>query len=213
MRRSARAAARDPRRGLGRGAAPHLALRLKLAARDVLLDREEGAGSRAAGGELLRAVAALLLAGCVIVAAFALGVAFERGRPDALPVAEGPGLVAIPSPPARVPAGSGEGASSVTRDPATGAAWQRVLLEAARDHLRAGEAAKARSFFLRSAAMAPRSALATAARLGAAEALLAQGRRPEAREELERLRREVRGGVQPGDAAQLQQISELLQQE
>lgn len=201
----------DQLRGV-RGALPplhppaHLAVHLKLAARDALLHDLQGG---APGRSVLGATAALLLAACVAATAFALGVAYERGQPARLEPVEGD-VVTIPSPPGAAP-NPAPGHPRGGQDPATGAAWQRVLLEAGRDRLEAGQAAQARTFFLRSAAMAPATALATAARIGAAEALARQGQRPAARAELEALRTEVRGGVQPGDAAHLQRIAELLQ--
>ena len=64
-------------------------------------------------------------------------------------------------------------------------------------------------FFRRSAEMAPESSLATAAEVGAAEALLRLGNREQARAELERARRAILAGARFGNAALLQRIHEL----
>lgn len=196
-------------------AAPtHLQDRLKLAARDELLTRAPGGRTPGRGGAL-QLVAATILAACVTLAGFALGVAYERRRaPAPAPRLEqrasdppAPGEppwieVNAPSPPGL----------RLSPTPQPPEAWQRVLHDAACERLRTGDLRAAREFFLRAAQMAPTSPVAAAAELGAAEAALRLGEAEQARRELDLLQQRIRAGVRVGDAALLQRAAELAQE-
>lgn len=183
-----------------------LGARLKLLARDHLLEREAPLPPDRRGGPLHLALVAVL--GMVLVG-FGLGVAYERQRgPSAatprptIPFLEPPaGPEDLPRDPPR-PSGS-------AIPPRAGPAWQRVLYDAALERQASERLAEAEQYFRRAAAVAPRGPLAGSARLGLVEVLLRQERRTEARSELEQLRRELQAGLIPGGAPLLQRAAEL----
>lgn len=192
---------------------PLLAARLKLAARDELLDR--GAGASSSGmdgppppplGSVLRLVAVIVLAACVGLVGYALGVSSRPNDADRLSLPRT--ATDVPTPawvdpepprqPPRVPPRSPE-------------AWQRVLFDSAIGLREQGEPRQAAEFFLRSISAAPEGPLAAAAMVGRAEALLQLGEKAEAMQLLEDARRGILGGVLVGGPTLLQRISELSQ--
>lgn len=191
---------------------PLLAARLKLAARDELLDRRGVADGPPPPplGSVLRLVAAVVLAACVGVIGFALGVS---SRPSssadetrltvprtATDVGTTPAWVDPEPPrgPPRVPPRSPE-------------AWQRVLFDSAVGLREQGDARQAAEFFLRSISVAPEGPMAAAAMVGRAEALLQVGERAEAATLLEEARRGILAGRLVGGPTLLQRIAELAE--
>lgn len=200
-----------------------LGTRLKLMARDELLSagpREQKAEVSAAGGPLHLAAVGLLAA-CLI--GFGLGIAFQRRQADRLPpppppspsVAVNP-IPALPVPrdPDELPEGPGVIEATDPTPPVAvprrGAAWQRVMYDAGYARLQQGKLEDARTFLLRAAAVDPDGALAAAAEVGAAEALLRQGRRQDALAELEAVRRAILAGKRYATGSVLQRIAELV---
>lgn len=201
---------------------PTLGTRLKLTARDQLIDEKVAlVPAHARGGSLHLAVTGIL-AGCVCLAGFTLGIAYERTRPapsdPALP-AQGEELPPLDVPKAPADLGAKEEPEWIEINDKTGgkrpsvprrsAAWQRVLLDAGRAALKRGKPGKARQFFLRAAAVDPDGSLTSAAQVSAAEALLQLGEREKASQELEATRRAIIAGTRYGNAALLQRITEL----
>lgn len=194
-----------------------LGTRLKLMARDELL--AEGPAPLGAAGGPLHLAAVAVLAACLV--GFALGIAFERRQPQpsptqangraaasrtpTLPVPDGPAQL----PPETLPIGADPPPTPV---PGAGTAWQRVLYDAGQARLQANRLAEARTFFARAAALDPQGSLAAAAEVGAAEALLRQGKRADALKELEATRRAILAGKRYGTGAVLQRIAELVQE-
>lgn len=203
---------------------PLLGWRVKLAARDALLNGDPDALPQDRRGLFLPLLTAGLLATLLALTAFALGVAVgrraaRRGSPPALPLPEVPDADAVrPAEPGPgEPRELGAEADGLPRPPRraldvpqASVAWQRVLLDAARARLAKGELRAAREFFVHAARIAPRGPLAAAARLGAAEAALRAGRSQTAAHELQALRKELLAGLLSGDAALLQRLDELL---
>ncbi|MBX3471472.1 MAG: hypothetical protein KF878_31855 [Planctomycetes bacterium] len=189
---------------------PLLAARLKLAARDELLDR--GAPTFAPPPRdpaTLRLVSALVLAGCVGLVGFALGVSWRPAPPD-----PGPGLLRAPGTPTEVPTPPDWAEPEPTRPPPRVAprspeAWQRVLFDTAASQRQQGDTRQALEFFRRARAVAPEGPLAAAAMVGEAEALLRLGARGEAAGLLEEARRGILGGRLAGGPGLLQRIAEL----
>ncbi|MCO5170517.1 MAG: tetratricopeptide repeat protein [Planctomycetes bacterium] len=189
---------------------PLLAARLKLAARDELLDR--GAPSFAPAAPepaTLRVVSAVVLAACVGLVGFALGTAW---RPAA--TAPEPGVLRPPGAPAELPPAPDWAEPEPTRPPPRAAprspdAWQRVLFDSAANLRRQGETRQALEFFRRARAVAPEGPLAAAAMVGEAEALLRMGEAAEAARLLEEARRGILGGRLAGGPGLLQRIAEL----
>ncbi|HBP22242.1 MAG TPA: hypothetical protein DEA08_31225 [Planctomycetes bacterium] len=199
-----------------------LGTRLKLMARDELLStapREQKAEIGAAGGPLHLAAVGLLAA-CLI--GFGLGIAFQRRQADRLPpppptpsVAFSPTpALPIPRDPDELPEGPGVIEATDPTPPVAvprrGAAWQRVMYDAGYARLQQGKLEDARTFLLRAAAVDPEGALAAAAEVGAAEALLRQGRREDALAELEAVRRAILAGKRYATGSVLQRIAELV---
>jgi hypothetical protein len=194
-----------------------LGARIKLAARDELLSKRASPFAR---GGSFHLVAVVILAVCVGIAGFGLGIAYERvperptpppdmGQPS-LPLPDDPSDVggagpdwADPSPPAD------SGLGPVPRAPQ---AWQRVLFDAGSGKLEAQDFSDAREFFRRSAAVAPEGPLAAAARVGAAECSLRLGRLEEAGRILNEVEAGIRGGELHGGAHLLQRIHDLKQE-
>ena len=150
-----------------------------------------------------------ILGACL--AGFGLGVTFERrqregqGPQKTLP----PGALIFPSrSPAATPSKPPRPFGSAV-PPQARAGWQLRLHEAGEERLAKGRWEDAEAFFRRAAAVLPRGPLAGSARAGAAEALIRQDKRGQAREELELLRRELHAGLVPGGAPVLQRVAEL----
>ncbi len=191
---------------------PLLTARVKLAARDALLEARGPAPSSAAPApDRWLLLLALGLAACLGVVGFGLGVGWERTRAappggDAtLPVPAAPGDADAPTPAWVEP----EPPRRAPTPPRAPEAWQRVLFDAATGRLARGDAAGARSFFERARAVAPDGPLGAAAQVGEAEALLALGEVAAARALLEAARRDLLAGVATGGPGLLQRIAEL----
>lgn len=189
-------------------APPQLGTRLKLLARDQLLEQGPPPAADRAGGPIHLALVALL---GMCLAGFGLGVAFERrqgsdpGPRPTLPFVDPPeGPDDLPQEPSR-PSGS-------AIPPQAGPAWQRILHDAASERLTSQRWEEAERLYRRAAKVAPRGPLAAASRAGAAEALLRRGERSAALGELEVLRRELQAGLIPGGAPLLQRVAELSQE-
>lgn len=185
---------------------PQLGARIKLMARDQLLEEKAPTPDRT-GGPIHLAIVTILGA---CLAAFGLGVTFERQRRGA----ETPRPSLSPedlSFPTRTPRPSATPArpSGTALPPQARVAWQRRLHEAGLERLAGERWEDAEAFFRRAASVLPEGDLAGFARAGAAEALIRSGREEQGRAELEKLRREVRGGRIPGGAPLLQRIAEL----
>ncbi len=187
---------------------PQLGTRLKLMARDQLLDEKEPAPDRT-GGPIHLAIVAILGA---CVAAFGLGVTFERQRRDTSTPRPSlsPGDLTFPSQTPR-PSVTPARPTGTALPPQARSAWQRRLHEAGQERLGSERWEDAEAFFRRAADVLPDGDLAGFARAGAAEALIRQGKEPQARGELEALRLEVLAGQVPGGAGLLQRIAELSQ--
>lgn len=189
-------------------APPQLGTRLKLLARDQLLEEKAPAPDRR-GGPIHLAIVTILGA-CLV--AFGLGVTFERQRrgqetPRASLAPEDLTFPSLTPRPSATPARP----ASTALPPQAREAWQRRLHEAGQERLDTKRWEDAEAFFRRAASVLPDGELAGFARAGAAEALIRQGKEGEARRELEALRREARAGQVPGGAALLQRIAELTQ--
>jgi hypothetical protein len=197
---------------------PLLTSRIKLAARDALLQPNQPPRLGGAGGTL-HVVGTALLAACVGMVAFGLGIAYERGGgPDApARTAETP---PSPAPQVLVREPQPEWLVEISKKPPQqpGAAvprgapeeWQRVLKQNGEARLARGQFGSAREFFLSAVDLAPKGRLAAEARVGAAEALLRAGDRAGALEELREVRVKVMAGALYGSAPLLQRISELM---
>lgn len=199
---------------------PLLAARVKLLARDELLARqaaEEQARPAPPVGPTLHLAAVAVLAGCVGVVGFVLGVRY-RGDEPSLEVPRGPGDVTTE--PRQVPGdaawiGTSEGPDEL---PSTGPrrpvprapeAWQRVLFDSAKGMARKGELRQAREFYRRAVAVAPDGPLAAEAQVALAELLLVAGERDEGLKLLEATRRGILAGKLVGGPTLLQRIAEL----
>ncbi len=192
---------------------PLLAARLKLAARDELLDRGGVAVDAPPPREAatLRIVSVVVLAACVGVVGFALGVTWQERRPTDRAV------LPVPTAPTEVPTGPAWAEPQEPQEPRTPPrvpprspeAWQRVLFDTAAGVRAQGDLARAREFFQRARAVAPEGPLAAAAMVGEAEALLGAGDRAEAARLLEEARRGIYGGRLVGGPGLLQRIAEL----
>lgn len=187
---------------------PQLGTRLKLMARDQLLDEKAPAPDRT-GGPIHLAIVAILGA---CVAAFGLGVTFERQRRDSSTPKPSlsPEDLSFPTQTPR-PSATPARPAGTALPPQARAAWQRRLHEAGQERLQSERWEDAEAFFRRAASVLPDGDLAGFARAGAAEALIRQDRQAEARAELDELRREVRAGRVAGGAGLLQRIAELTQ--
>ncbi len=190
---------------------PLLVARLKLAARDELLER--GGVSVAAppprAPATLRIVSVIVLAACVGVVGFALGVTWQRQPARAvLPVPTTPTEV----PPAPEWAEPAEPRTPPRVPPRSPEAWQRVLFDTAAGVRAQGDLERAREFFQRARDVAPEGPLAAAAMVGEAEARLRAGDRAEAARLLEEARRGIYGGRLVGGPGLLQRIAELQEE-
>lgn len=190
---------------------PLLAARLKLAARDELLARGSGPSDGPPPpplGAVLRLVSVVVLAACVGVVGFALGVSSRpRSDGDGTRLAVPRTATDVPAPPGWVDPEPPRGPPrSPPRSPE---AWQRVLFDAAVGHREQGDARQAAEFFQRSIAVAPEGPMAAPAMVGRAEALLQLGERAEAATLLEDARRGILGGRLVGGPTLLQRIAEL----
>jgi hypothetical protein len=196
---------------------PLLSAKIKLAARDELLD-EQPTPVLGRGGYLHLATVGVLAA-CVGLAGFALGIAYDRDRPAPLapppfarktPPSPPPSFVPLPARddrPLTIEISDGSDPDRpVRRDPE---AWQRSMEDAGRSHLGRGEWTKAREFFLAAVDALPEGPRASYSLAGAAEALLRAGDKATARAEIETLRRRIMAGSLEGDAALLQRLLEL----
>lgn len=186
---------------------PQLGTRLKLLARDQLLDEKAPSPDRT-GGPIHVAIVTILGA-CLV--GFGLGVTFERRQQEGGPtprVSLPPEVLTFPSrTPTATPTPARPTGSALPAQARS--AWQRRLHEAGEERLQAERWEDAEAFFRRSAALLPDGPLAGSARAGAAQALIRQDKRGQARTELEALRRDLQTGVVPSDAALLQRVAEL----
>ena len=194
---------------------PLLQARVKLAARDQLLDERPAPSPFVRGGSF-HLVAVVILGVCIGIAGFGLGVAYEQGPAPSSP--EAPSIL-VPDDPGDVdadepawsdpPPPNDSGLGPVPRAPE---AWQRVLFDAGSGKLTQGDFAGAREFFRRAAAVAPEGPLAAAARVGVAECSLRLGRLEEAERILTEVEAAVRGGTLNGGAHLLQRVHDLQQE-
>lgn len=197
---------------------PLLAARLKLAARDELLDRAGVSVEAPAPREpaTLRVVSVVVLAACVGVVGFALGAAWQGRRGDPADGTDRP-VLPVPRAPTEVPptpewAEPQEPRVPPRAPPRSPEAWQRVLFDTAAGVRAQGDLERAREFFARARAVAPEGTLAAAAMVGEAEALLRLGDRDKAAALLEEARRGIYGGRLVGGPGLLQRIAELQEE-
>lgn len=179
-------------------APPDLLQEIKLAARDQLLEQELTARRGP-----LHVLATVVLAACLTLVGFALGVRWDS---DEAPRGLGPDRVVI------TPGEGGGGDSEAPGDRpprvVDGEPLQRMLIDAADGYL-GREPERARDYFARARELAPRSPLAAAARAGEARALLALERPQEARELVRETRALILAGDLRADAELLQQLYDL----
>jgi putative zinc finger protein len=187
---------------------PQLGARIKLMARDQLLEEKAPAPDRT-GGPIHLAIVTILGA-CLV--AFGLGVTFERQRRgEGTPKPSlSPEDLTFPSQPPR-PSATPARPVATALPPQARPAWQARLYEAGQERLGSERWEDAEAFFRRAASVLPEGDLAGFARAGAAEALIRQDQKAAARAELDLLRREARAGRVPGGAELLQRIAELSQ--
>jgi hypothetical protein len=193
---------------------PSVTLGIKLAARDGLLDPQR---PLTGSGGVLHYVAAGILAVCVALAGFALGIGYQERRQAEAPIADDPEPLPDPrrfpepweirDPPAKT------GAEPIAPDHHESEGWQQALLHVARGYAERQSWERAREFFLHAVEAAPRGEGAAEARLGAAEALLQLDQGEQAAAELRQLRLDIRGGIVPGGLNVLQRIAELEAEE
>lgn len=187
---------------------PLLHARIGLHTRDALLEARGPAPLR---GGPLHLVAAIVLGLALVMVGFGLG-RMTDGKGDEvgrLVLPDDPEKLAREPLPGEPPERPGLANPLVPRAPE---AWQRVLHDAARDHLRKGDASEAREFFRRAEAVHPQGPLAVACRLGAAEAAIMQGHRQDARQLLRSIRASLTTGEVPNGAALLERVQALEQE-
>lgn len=183
---------------------PDLATQLKLAARDELLERQQLTGRSGP----LHLVATIVLALCLALVGFALGVRYQRTQTGELDTPgtqdDGDGV--------EITHGDGDGTGSGSGDPREieGAeALQRMLVEAAQGYLQRRELERAKDYFSRAQDVAPRGPSAAEARAGEAEVLLELGGKQRARELLRETRALIIAGDLSASADLLQKIYDL----
>jgi hypothetical protein len=198
---------------------PLLAARLKLAARDELLARGHGVQVEVPPpppDATLRLASAIVLASCIGIVGFALGVVWSSAPTKKAP--EPPRLplprtdTDLPTTPDWVLPETEPPRAPPRMPPRAPEAWQRVLFDTAASLKQQNDLRQACEFYERAQGVAPDGPLAAAAMVGRAEALLALGQRDAASALLEEARKAVLGGKLAGGPNLLQRIAELAQE-